>query len=316
VGYFPTVRTAWSQLTARPLPDQTSAATVTAMQQKRIVPTSGTVVSVRISDAASGFSHRDELVYLPPAWYATYPPPRLPVVMMIGAEFNTPTDWLRAGNAVSTIDAFASAHGGNAPILVFVDSSGAFNIDTECVNGSRGNAADHLTKDVVPFIISKFGTSAKAANWGVAGFSAGGTCAIDLTLMHPDLFSAFVDIAGDVSPNAGTKVQTINRLFGGSADAWAAFDPTTVITKHGPYNAVSGWFAVTGPADPHHNAAAPGSPGNENGAADSLCSLARAYGVNCVVNVQPSKHDWPFAAQVFTTALPWLAGQLGTPGGP
>ena len=36
-------------------------------------------------------------VYLPPAWYATNPPPRLPTVMMIGGEFNTPADWLRAG---------------------------------------------------------------------------------------------------------------------------------------------------------------------------------------------------------------------------
>ena len=32
---------------------------------------------------------------------------------------------------------------------VFVDS-GAFNNDTECVNRVRGNAADHLTKDVAP----------------------------------------------------------------------------------------------------------------------------------------------------------------------
>lgn len=26
------------------------------------------------------------------------------------------------------------------------------------------------------------------------------------------------------------------------------------------------------------------------------------------------KHDWPFASRAFATALPWLAGQLGTPG--
>jgi hypothetical protein len=28
---------------------------------------------------------------------------------------------------------------------------------------------------------------------------------------------------------------------------------------------------------------------------------------------QPGKHDWPFAERAFATALPWLAGQLGTP---
>ena len=94
-----------------------------------------------------GFKHRGELVYLPPAWFATNPPPKLPTVMMIGGEFNTPADWLRAGNAITTIDKFAAAHGGNAPVFVFVDSGGAFNNDTECVNGPRGNAADHLTKE-------------------------------------------------------------------------------------------------------------------------------------------------------------------------
>ena len=68
VGYFPTVQTAWNQLTAGPLPDQTDQVTVMAMQQERKIPPKGTVVPVDISDAASGFRHRGELVYLPPAW--------------------------------------------------------------------------------------------------------------------------------------------------------------------------------------------------------------------------------------------------------
>ena len=31
---------------------------------------------------------------------------------------------------------------------------------------------------------------------------------------------------------------------------------------------------------------------------------------------QPGRHDWPFAAEAFADALPWLAGRLGTPGVP
>ena len=102
-------------------------------------------------------------------------------------------------------------------MLVFVDSGGAFNNDTECVNGTRGNAADHLTKDVVPFMESTYGVSANPANWGIVGWSMGGTCAVDLAIMHPDMFSTFEDIAGDLAPNSGTKQQTIDRLFGGNA---------------------------------------------------------------------------------------------------
>ncbi|WP_197518965.1 alpha/beta hydrolase family protein [Mycobacterium sp. 1482292.6] len=330
VGYFPTVQSAWSQLTSGPLPDQTDQATVTAMAASRIRPPHGTVVPVAIPSDGSHFKHRGELVYLPPEWFATTPPPALPAVMMIGGQFNTPADWTRAGNAVKTIDDFAAAHDGKAPVLVFVDSGGAFNNDTECVNGVRGNAADHLTKDVVPFMISTFGVSQHRSNWGVAGWSMGGTCAVDLTVMHPELFSAFVDVAGDFFPNAGSKAQTIARLFGGNADAWAAFDPTTVITRHGPYRDVAGWFAISSDGPPPRRdlqladsgairlagREAAANPGNQTAAAYSLCAIGRSNGIDCAVVPQPGKHDWPFADRVFAASLPWLAGELGTPGIP
>lgn len=330
VGYFPSVQTAWNQLTAGPLPDQTDLATVAAMRQNKTIPSKGTVVPVTIPSDASHFKHRTELVYLPPAWFATNPPPKLPVVMMVAGEFNTPADWIRTGNAVKTLDDFAAAHGGNAPAVVFVDSGGSFNNDTECVNGNRGNAADHLTEDVVPYMISQFGVSASSANWGVVGWSMGGTCAVDLTVMHPELFSSFVDIAGDLAPTAGTKEQTIARLFGGNAAAWAAFDPTTVIKAHGPYTGVSGWFAISStPQQQYHwnNGAgddavgiggrdAAGNPGDQEQAAYSLCGLGSANGITCSVVATPGRHDWPFATAVFASSLPWLAGQIGTPGVP
>ena len=290
VGYFPTVQTAWNQLTAGPLPDQTDEVTVMAMQHERKIPSKGTVVPVDISDAASGFRHRGELVYLPPAWYASNPAPKLPTLMMIGGEFNTPADWVRTGGAVKMLDDFAAAHHGNAPVVVFVDPGGAFNNDTECVNGSRGNSADHLTKDVVPYMVSHYGVSPDRANWGIVGWSMGGTCAVDLAVMHPDMFSTFEDIAGDIGPNSGTKDQTIARLFGGNADAWAAFDPTTVITKHGPYSGISGWFDVNG-----STATIQRAKNDQAGAANSLCALGAANGINCAVVSQPGKHDWPFA---------------------
>jgi S-formylglutathione hydrolase FrmB len=307
-GYFPTMQTAWGQLTAGPLPDQTDMATVAAFKVRHAVPRTGSLVPVDTGDAGSGFKHRGELVYLPPAWFASDPPPRLPTVMMIGGEMNTPADWARAGNAVQTADAFAATHGGNAPVLVFADVGGTFNNDTECVNGRRGRVADHLVNDVVPAMISKFGVSPDPAHWGVVGWSMGGTCAVDLTVMHPDRFSAFEDIAGDLSPNSGTKEQTIERLFGGDAAAYAAFDPTTVITRHGPYTGVSGWFSVNG--------AGVSPPPQTAAAAQSLCALGSSHGIDCAVVTRPGQHDWPFAASAFAEALPWLAGQIGTPGVP
>ncbi|ORW26962.1 hypothetical protein AWB91_04320 [Mycobacterium paraense] len=328
VGYFQTVQSAWNQLTSRPLPDQADKATVVSMAAKGSKPAHGSLVPVQIPADASHFKHREELVYLPPAWFASYPPPQLPTVMMIGGMLSSPADWVRAGNAVETVDAFAAAHGGSAPVLVFVDAGGAFDNDTECVNGSRGNAADHLTKDVVPYVVSNFGVSPDPSHWGVVGWSMGGTCAVDLTVMHPNLFSAFVDIEGDLTPNTGTKAQTIGSLFGGNAEAWAAFDPTTVINRHGRYTGVSGWFAISSGGSPTPSRdvttvdsaamaiagrGAAADPGNQAAAAGSLCALGRANGIDCAVVAHPGKHDWPTAGMAFSTALPWLAGRLGTP---
>lgn len=309
VGYSPTVQSAWNQLTAGPLPDQTTKVSVDAMRKKRNIPNKGSVVAVDIPDIASGFKHRREFVYLPPAWFGTDPPPALPVVMMIGGEFNTPADWLRAGGAVKTIDDFAAIHGGNAPVFVFVDSGGSFNNDTECVNGTRGNAADHLTKDVVPFMESNFGVSANSANWGVAGWSMGGTCAVNLTVMHPDTFSTFEDIAGDLAPNAGTEPETVDRLFGGNAAAYSSFDPTDVINRHGRYRGIAGWFDVNGTVGA-------AKPNDQAVAARSLCALGSRSGIDCAVVSQPGNHDWPFASEAFAAALPWLASRIGTPGVP
>jgi S-formylglutathione hydrolase FrmB len=322
VGYFPTVLAAWNQLTSAPLPDQIDRLQVTAMQVAGTRPDKGVVVPVNIDSDKSHFPHRQELVYLPPAWFNSNPPPRLPTVMMIGSAFNLPSDWLGPGGAFTAIDGFAARHHGFAPVFVFVDPTGSFDNDTECVNGNRGNAADHLTKDVVPFMVSNFGVSAERANWGVAGWSMGGTCAVTLAVMHPELFSAFVDIAGDFRPNIGSREQTIAQLFGGNTAAWAEFDPVTVMTRHGRYTGLSGWFDVPSPPESHSlaQAANPGlgstaaaNPEGQDAAAHALCTIAGANGIDCAVVTQPGKHDWPFGAQAFDASLPWLASTLGTP---
>jgi S-formylglutathione hydrolase FrmB len=323
-GYVPTVQTGWAQLTGQPLPGQTDEASVAAMREHGDKPAQGTIVSVTIPNDASHFAHRGEFVYLPPAWYASNPPPRLPVVMMVSTQFGTAQDWLRIGNAKKTVDDFAASHGGNAPVLVLVDSTSAFSNDTECVNGVRGNAADHLTKDVVPYVSSHFGTSADPANWGIVGLSVGGTCAVTLTVKYPELFSGFVDIDGDLFPNVGFKEQTIPRLFGGDTEAFASFDPSEVMAKHGPYTGVAGWFAVSGdvPTVYHDGTVGADDPGpidysaDRGEAANYLCALASRYGIECSVVGMPGNHDWPFGATVFADALPWLAGKLHTPGVP
>ncbi|AFM17863.1 putative esterase [Mycolicibacterium chubuense NBB4] len=299
VGYFTTAQMAWGQLTGASLPDQAAPATVSSLRRSRALPAHGTVIAVRVGSSASGFKHRAEYVYLPPAWFASDPPPTLPAVMMIPGQFNTPADWIRQGNTVTEIDRFAARHHGYAPVLVFADVGGSFGNDTECVNGPRGNVDDHLVKDIVPFVTAQFGVS----RWGAVGWSMGGTCAVNLAARHPETFSTFVDIAGDLSPAAGNDVQTTARLFGGDSAARAAFDTPTVIQRHGPYRDVAGWFAVS----------IGKGASQEWDAAERLCRLGRVNHMSCTVARAVGKHDWPFAEAGFAAALPWLAARLGTP---
>ena len=322
-GYLPTVSSAWDRRPGGG--DEIDLTALRTMQEEGARPTTGTVVAVDIPDDASGFKHRREYVYLPPSWFASNPPPALPAVMMIGGEFGDPRDWLSVG-AKEALDDFAASHDGNAPVVVFVDHSGAFLNDTECVNGKRGNAADHLMKDVVPYVTSNFGVSADPRRWGIVGWSAGGTCAVTLSVKHPDVFGAFVDIDGQASPNAGTRQQTIQRLYGGNEEAWASFDPATVMAAHGRYQGLSAWFGVSEPTTAIHRPGTggvpgavdvpvpdPSDPGNVTGTAQYMCALTSSYGIPCSVVPGPGDHDFTASAAMLPTALPWLAAALGTP---
>lgn len=324
-GFLPTVGSAW-QLATGSRPEQwMDRSDFEAMVQDGAQPTRGTLVWIGIPADASGFDHRQELVYLPPAWFRSNPPPQLPVVMMLGGELSQPADWRDAGRALETLDEFAALHRGYTPVVVFPDTTGALSNDTECVNGPRGNAADHIVKDVVPYVIANFGISADPANWGLAGWSTGGTCAVMTAVRHPELFSAFVDLDGQLGPNTGTKRQTIGRLFGGDADAWAAFDPKTVIEKHGPYANMAAWLGVSEESPTEHRAATDIPPAPEEIAdwdtyseehaanARKMCALLSGHNVECAVVGYGGSHDFQSAAKAFASALPWLASRLGTP---
>ena len=327
LAYLPTVGTAWLRLSGRQPAQWIDQAGLLAMQRDGARPTRGTVVSITTPSDVSGFSHRDELVYVPPVWFTSTPPPRLPVVMVIGPEFSSPRDWLLYARGLDVLDKFALRHHGAAPLVVFPDTTGSFTNDTECVNGPRGNAADHITKEVVPYVVSRFGAMSNPSGWGAAGWSTGGTCAVMLLVRHPELFGAIVDLEGQLGPNAGPKNQTIARLFGGDERAWAAFDPKTVVQAHGPYRDKAAWIAVSGDIPTTH---LPGGTALQPGAIDDwdnqsedhaktagqLCSLLAAHGIECSVLGYPGGHDYRSAAVGFAAALPWLAGRLGTPGVP
>ncbi|MGZ0153588.1 alpha/beta hydrolase [Kribbella sp. WER1] len=300
VGYYPTIGAVWNDWTHTPLPGVTSIGTVRTHPPTgaHVLP-EGKLVAVTIPATYSGFQHREEYVYLPPAWFRGPAYRRtVPVVELVGGERGGPADWVRLGNAVQIANSYAAQHQGNAPILVFVDATGGFSNDTECVNGPRGQAEDHLVRDVPQYIEKTFGASNDPNRWGVAGFSMGGTCALGLVVEHPNVFRHFVDISGDLTPNSGPPQQTLADLFGGSTKDRALHDPMTVMRTHGPYTGVTGLFLVSNTETIHRREAG-----------DLLRAAARV-GIETQLIVSPGSHVWQFAAPAFTQAFPWFVNQL------
>ena len=293
VGYYPTVGAAFGELTGQPVPAQVGAG-----QLSTVNPTTrnGRVVPVYIPDTYSHFTHREEFVYLPPAWFRSGRKEQFPVIEMIGAEFSTPENWIRAGNAIGTADEFARHHHGRAPILVFADASGGFTVDTECVDGPHGNSEDHLVKDIPAYLAAHFGVA--PTGWAVAGWSMGGTCAVDLAVEHPDVFSRFLDISGDIGPNIGNQASTIATLYGGDRAAWAAHDPLTVLRHHPRYH---GMFGVFADGTLEHRTTR---------AAYRLAAACHADGIDAEVVVEPGTHNWQFGAREFAEQLSRIAQSM------
>ncbi|GAA0584820.1 esterase family protein [Kribbella sandramycini] len=298
VGYYPTIDAAVNDWTGAPLPGQVSMTGLAQTPTGQALPRAGRLVAVDVPPTYSGFKHRQELVYLPPVWFRGPKHPVLPVVEMIGGERGAPGDWVRLGNAVRVSDAYAQQHHGFAPILVFVDATASFDNDTECVDGPRGHAATHLAVDVPQYVEHTFGASRNPAQWAVAGFSMGGTCALDLVVEHPGTFGHFVDISGDLAPYSGDAQDTLRDLYGGSVAAEQANEPLQVMRHHGRYQGVSGVF-LTSTAEKTHQREA-----------HQLSKAAAKVGIPSRVEVSPGSHVWQFAGPAFAGSYPWLVDQL------
>ena len=144
--------------------------------------------------------------------------------MMMGAELSHPADWLQSGHALSILDDFALQHRG-------VTGRGVprhhrlVHQRHRCVQRrprKRRRPSGQRIRAVCDFALRR---QRRCRQLGPGRVVVGGTCSLMLAVSHPERFSAIVDLDGQLGPNAGTKKQTIARLFGGDADAWAAFDP-------------------------------------------------------------------------------------------
>lgn len=261
------------------------------------MPARGTVSEVSVPGTVSGFGARPAWVYLPPA-YLSSPRAVLPVLVLLTGQPGSPREWLDGGRLVQTMDAFAAAHSGLAPVVIVPDPLGSQLGQTLCVDSPKGQAFTYLTVDVPGWIMSTLQVDPDPAHWSIAGASAGGTCALQLAVNAPSVYPTFLDMSGPEAPTVGSVQQTIDDFFGGDPARYRQVNPLDVLASGRlPPGAVTG-AVVIGTTEPLYGPDA---------------RLVRDALLKAGMDVRflelPGGHSWQVFAEGLRQLLPFLASR-------
>jgi len=249
-GQYPTVRSALgiSTFSDSGLPpvvptDEPSRPTIATWTPPADMPTAGKVTSVTIPATQSGFPARPGVVYLPPAAQVANPP-ELPVLIMLSGQPGSPEDPLVSSKLQQSLDEYAAAHQGLAPIVVSPDQLGDPAANPMCIDSVLGQSATYLTVDVPNWITGHLNVLAGPHFWGIGGLSQGGTCSIQLAAAYPQLFGAILDASGEETPRVGDVQTTADAAFGGDVSKYEAAYPANIMKAHAPYTDMFAVFGV------------------------------------------------------------------------
>lgn len=301
LGEFPTVKNALGigQYSDIALPTTDATAAVASWTAPADLPKVGRSGLVTIPATRSHFEARQAMVYLPPAALVANPP-KLPVLELISGQPGEPADLFIKGALASRLDSIAAAHHGLAPIVVVPDQLGAPARNPMCLNSALGNSATYLTVDVPNWIKSNLNVLSGANNWGIGGFSEGGTCAIQLGAALPNVYGTIVDISGEIAPKNGSLKQTITAGFAGSTKAYDAAIPANIMKKVADYSHTLALFSV-GQGDIRYG------PGLRVMASDAI-----AAGMDTHLYISPgTAHDWHTVAYALDHSLPVIQHHWG-----
>ncbi|ANI93003.1 alpha/beta hydrolase [Dietzia timorensis] len=259
-------------------------------------PTEGVVTDVAIPGELSHFPARTAKVYLPPAYFAE-PRPELPVVVAMAGEPGSPEDWTTSLQMPQVMNAFAAQHNGIAPIVVVADPIAERLGNTLCVDSPRGNADTYLAQDVPNWIDKNLQASTDHSQWAVAGYSFGGTCAVQLALAHPELYPNFLAMSPQQEPTIGTRAETVDAFFGGDENAFARHNPLDILAAN-RFPELHASYAV-------------GTDDSEYGpATEALAAASKKAGIDVESHELPGGHDYSLWHDALEENLPWLSHSL------
>lgn len=269
------------------------------------LPAEGAVVTATVpagdQSGTRGFKPRQAFLYLPPA-YLTAQRPALPVLVLMAGQPGSPRDWFEIGRLKETMDAYAAAHGGLAPVVVVVDPLGSPYRNPLCSDTPRGGrAATYLQQDVPTWITTHLQVDPDRSHWAIAGLSNGGTCALQVVTRAPESYRTFLAMSPEEHPTLGGEQRTINRGFGGDRAAYEANDPLSLMAAAPPgrYDGVAGLISI-GAQDEEYASAVP-----------ALMNGARGAGIEVDTRQYEGGHGWVVWSAALADEVDWLGERLG-----
>jgi len=154
---------------------------------------------------------RQIFVYTPPG-YDKAPGTRYPVLYLLHGNNDLAAGWTMAGRANLILDNLIAAKRA-ARMIVVMPWGHALPFGAKPPLGQPGNNdvfADYLLKDVMPLVESKYRVAAGRRNHAIVGLSMGGAQALQIGLLHRDLFASIgVFGAGMARPELEAKFASV-----------------------------------------------------------------------------------------------------------
>ncbi|MBF6435867.1 esterase [Nocardia cyriacigeorgica] len=260
------------------------------------LPSAGRLTRAPIPGTASGFHARPAEIYLPPAYFAD-PRPQLPVLVLLAGQPGSPRDWATSGELPATMDAFARAHQGLAPIVVVADGTGSTWNDPLCADGPHAQVATYLATDVPDWIRAHLSVDPDPQAWAVGGLSYGGTCALQLAAGYPQVYPTFLAMSAEAELNLTDRAHTL-AVFDGDTAAYTRANPQDLLAGR-RYPGSAGIFVVG--SDDNYTLR-----GSRQAYQD-----ARDAGMAVGYLELPGGHDWRVWSTGLARELPWLAQRVG-----
>ncbi|QMU74902.1 esterase [Streptacidiphilus sp. PB12-B1b] len=172
----------------------------------------GQVSSVHIHGVRTKISDH-AYVFLPPQYFQpAYAHTDFPVITAytgFPGEIETLLDHLKTIQQFSSLEQSGQIQ---PTILVLISQNVTMPRDNDCVNIPHGPQVEtFLTSDYQTAMHATYRVAADPRAWGLEGYSEGGTCALEIAMRYPKLYSVVGDLGGDY---ADTEDAQTGNLFG------------------------------------------------------------------------------------------------------